>query len=416
MARGRSRSRTLPFLLTMILGVLFCICITPALAAEAQPSQDSKPDLICHTSDPKECYPRVFRPTDEFQIVHDDQELPKGLHVRLNIWTGKKEAKVNVPGEDDPALEGLPIDQAVVVVEPQQPDAPRVPQGAPEYEAVGKVKEPPQHVSESFVSTMKALGNGVIPDNHAFDEALEGLKELSHDIYYGLKIAEDSDVVHALFCLMADQKASGSEGFTPRDQQAASILASALQNNPPALKEVTKVWPKLVDSKCPSSADKTLRKSLFSSFIPSSNVDPAGAKQSASRVKAKVSTINGLIKDSSVRSEFLNNGGMEGLLKVLLPVEKEWAGAQRKVGQLVLDNFLDEDMGAELGQWPKVPKLSDKQCQTEESTTAEGCWDYHVARIMKANKGDKGHWSRDLNDRLAAARKKVSSPPRHEEL
>ncbi|KND90265.1 Nucleotide exchange factor SIL1 [Tolypocladium ophioglossoides CBS 100239] len=408
MARGRSTSRPLSFLLAMILGVLVCLSVTPALA-------DSKPDLICHSSNPKECYPRVFQPTDEFQVVHDDQELPKGLHVRLNIWTGKKEAKINVPGEDDPALEGLPVDQAIVVVDPEQPDAPRVPKGAPEYEPVGKVKEPPQHESESFVSVMKALGSGVIPDTHAFDEALEGLEELSHDIYYGLKVAEDSDVVKALFCLMADQKAPTSEAFTPRDQQAASILASALQNNPPALKEVTKVWPKLVDSKCPSN-NKTLRESLYSSFIPASNVDPAGAKKSAARVKAKVSTINGLIKDSSFRSEFLKNGGMEGLLKVLVPEEKEWAGAQRKVGQLVLDNFLDEDMGAELGQWPKVPKLSDKQCQTGESTTAEGCWDYHVARIMKANKGGKSHWSRDLNNRLAAERKRSSAPPKHEEL
>lgn len=408
MARGWSRPGSLPLLLAMILGILLCVATTPALA-------DSKPDLICLTSDPKECYPRIFQPTDEFQIVHDDQELPKGLHVRLNIWTGKKEAKINVPGEDDPALEGLPVDQAIVVVEPQQPDAPRVPKGAPEYEPVGKVKEPPQHESESFVSIMKTLGNGVIPDNHAFDEALEGLEELSHDIYYGLKITEDSEVVGALFCLMADQKASASEGFTPRDQQAASILAGALQNNPPALKEVTKAWPKLTGLKCPGT-DQTLGESVYSSFVPASNVDPAGAKQSASRVKAKVSTINGLIKDSSVRGEFLNNHGMEGLLKVLVPEEKEWAGAQRKVGQLVLDNFLDEDMGAELGQWPKAPRLGDKQCQAEESTTAEGCWDYHVARIMKANKRDKGHWSRDLNDRLAAARKASSAPPKHEEL
>ena len=392
----------------MILGVLFCVAFTPALA-------DSESSLICPTSDPKECYPRIFQPTDEFQTVRDDQELPKGLHVRLNIWTGEKEAKINVPGDDDPALEGLPVDQAVVVVEPQQPDAPKLPKGAPAYEPVGKVKEPPRHDSESFVSVVKALGSGVVPDNHAFDEALEGLEELSHDIYYGLKIAENSDAIKALFCLMANQKAPGSEGHAPRDQQAASILASALQNNPPALKEVAKAWPELVDSKCPDT-DKTLRESLYSSFIPASNADPAGVGQSASRAKAKVSTINGLIKDSSIRSEFLADGGMEGLLKVLVPEEKEWAGAQRKVGQLVLDNFLDEDMGAELGQWPKAPRLSDKQCQTKESTTAEGCWDYHVARIMKANKGDKNHWSRDLHDRLAVARKRPSASPRHEEL
>ena len=88
--------------------------------------------------------------------------------------------------------------------------------------------------------------------------------------------------------------------------------------------------------------------------------------------------------------------------------QHEWTGAQRRVGQLVLDNFLDEDMGATLGEWPTAARLADGQCsgsQGEGQGVQAGCWDYHVERLMKANKADKGHWSRDLHDRLAAARK-----------
>ena len=99
-----------------------------------------------------------------------------------------------------------------------------------------------------------------------------------------------------------------------------------------------------------------------------------------------------------------------------MPEAKEWAGAQRKAGQLVLDNFLDQDMGAALGEWPNIPRLSDKQCQTKESQTAEGCWDYHVARIMTATRASNGDWSRELNDKLTAARKEQSQQQSQEDV
>ncbi|KAJ6445741.1 C6 zinc finger domain protein [Purpureocillium lavendulum] len=422
MAKSSPRWRLTP-LMTLVLCLILCISVTPALgASEPRPSSvqsQGQAELICHTSDPKDCYPRIFEPTHEFQTVHDDQELPNGLYVRLNIWTGKKEAKINVPGEGDPALEGLPVDQAVVVVDPDQSQdqhsALRVPKDAPRYEPVGKVKEP-KHEAEGFAGAMKMLRGGVASNGQAFDEALEGLEDLSHDIYYGLKIAEDPEAVKSLFCLMTSQAPSVDPRYTPRDQQAASILASALQNNPPALEQVTKDWAKLTATKCPG-AETTLGEAIYRSFVPSRNADIAsGAKQSAARAKAKVSVVNGLIKDAAVRRDFLANGGMGGLLEVLAPEGAEWAAAQRKAGQLALDNFLDEDMGAQLGQWPRGPKVSDEKCRAADAGTPEGCWDYHVARIMKANKGNKNHWSRDLNDRLAAARKRASASPGREEL
>jgi nucleotide exchange factor SIL1 len=408
----------LGIMVAIIFGIIVCFFAAPSIAQESNSAKAAKQDsdLICHTSNPDECYPRIFQPTDEFQTVHSDQELPNGLHVRLNIWTGQKEAKINVPGESDASLEGLPVDKAVVVVDPeQQPDdAPIIPRGAPKYEPVGKVKGPQQE-SVAFHEGLTMLKSGVTKAGQAFDDALEELENLSHDLYYGLKIAEDSEAVKALLCLMSGQGAPTTDGASPRDQQAAAILAGALQNNPTALTEVTKVWPQLVGSECPNTKE-TLRLGVYSSVMPSRNGDGADTQQAAARVKSKVAVINGLIKDPSIRAEFLNDGGMAALLRVLMPEDKAWAGAQRKVGQLVLDNFLDEDMGAVLGQWPNIPRLGDEQCQTEESQTAEGCWDYHVARIMKSSRASKGDWSRDLNDRLVAARKEQSTERKHEEL
>ena len=40
---------------------------------------------------------RVFVPTDEWQTVEEDEVIPAGLHVRMNLETGHKEAKLLEP-------------------------------------------------------------------------------------------------------------------------------------------------------------------------------------------------------------------------------------------------------------------------------------------------------------------------------
>jgi nucleotide exchange factor SIL1 len=405
MSSIRFKRKSLPIIFALILGLLLCL----AAPAAASTSQQEKPDLICHTSNPEECYPRVFEPTDEFQTVHDDQEIPSGLHVRLNIWTGVKEAKINVPDEINPALEGLPIDQAMVLVEQEQPETIQVPKGAPKYDSIGKVKEPAQGGGAqveaiAFAETFKMLKSGVVPSDEEFDHGLEGLEELSHDIYYGLKITEDVDVVKALFCLMGSRDGEVSQGVTPRGQQAAAILAGALSNNPSALNEIAKIWTQLMDSSCPRDGTP-----LYDHFYyPISSVGDSPGK-----VKAVVSAINGLIKDENIREHFLANNGMKQLLGVLLHQGDEWAGAQRKVGQLVLDTFLDEDMGAQLGQWPRGQASSNLACVMPETCQDDGCWDYQVESMVRLN---RGQWSKELRKRLAAARKSASKTPDHGEL
>lgn len=398
-----ARSRTVATWSTLFLAMIFMVSVSSLpLTAASQDASSSGDDLICHTSDPKDCYPRVFQATDEFQTVHDDQELPNGLHVRLNIWTGKKEAKINVPDEQDPALEGLPVDSAVVLVDQEQPDTPVIPKGAPAYENAGKIKEP-QNAAQSFFDALKTVKTGADEKDKTFDDALDSLEEMSHDLYYGLKISEDADVVKALLCLMGDESQLATEGTNPRDHQAGMILSGALQNNPSALKEVAKIWPEIMDAKCPRDS-ATLGSNFYSSFVPDDTSDVSKSKPAALMAKAKVAAINGLIKDDAIREHFMKQGGMKRLLEVLVPTEQEWSGAQRKVGQLVLDNFLDADMGAKLGQWPTAAKLEDAKCQSKDSQTEEGCWAYHVERIMNANKDDEEHWSKDVHTRLDEAK------------
>ncbi|KAF4446620.1 hypothetical protein F53441_9751 [Fusarium austroafricanum] len=412
-----SRAQSLTFLVALVLGIVLCVFASPALASfsSSQQSPNTDTELICHTDDLKDCYPRVFQATDEFQVVHDDQELPYGLHVRLDMSTGRKEAKINVPGEGNPTLEGLPVDQAVVVVGQQQQEGPQIPKGAPAYEPIGKIKEPEdeEFVGKPFFTAMKMLKAGETGTGKELDDALEGMEELSHDIYYGLKVTEDPAVLKALFCMMADSDVAYPADITPRDHQAAAVLGAALQNNAAALKEITKQWPTLMEAQCPRTG-KSLRESFYTPLVPAHVPSSLNTKKLASTAKAKVGAINGLIKSDIIRGEFLKNDGMKLLLEVLVPQGKEWDTTQRKVGQLVLDTFLDEDMGAKLGQWPRTERDSDVKCQVYETGTGEGCWDYHVARIFKENKRDSGHWSRDLHDRLAALRKSGKVPPRVE--
>lgn len=417
---SRVSSRSAGVFAVLLVGLILCF-LAPSAHADskaAAAAASSESDLICRTDNPKDCYPRIFEPTDEFQTVHDDQEIPNGLHVRMNIWTGQKEAKINVPDEVDSSLEGLPVDQGIVVVDPEPEDGPKIPRGAPEYEAVGKIKGP-EHEAKAFGEAMTMLKTGTVSGEKTFDGLLDELEELSHDIYYGLKITEDTEAVKALFCLMADQGAPAVDGNMPRDQQAASILASSIQNNPTSLKEITKNWKSIMQHPCPKDGT-LLSDCIYKSLSPGDTSDKTISTQSAAKIKAKVSAINGLIKDNGIRQEFLKHGGMRQMQQILLPEGKEWAGAQRKVGQLALDNFLDEDMGAELGQWPTLPKISDKECQSTHLGVEEGCWDYHVAKIQKANKGDKSHWSKDLSKKLAEVRKKAPAAShasvRHGEL
>lgn len=373
-------------------------------------------DLLCDPSAPNDCYPRVFQPTEEFQAVRDGQELPSGLHVRMNIWTGEKEAKINVPGDDDASLEGLPVDRGVVVVESEAPGrkAPRIPNGAPAYEALGKVKKPEQE-ADSFHRSMEVLVSAGHQHDEDLDGALERLEDLSHDIYYGLKVAQDSEALRRLLCLMTGPaSADAPTGSTPRDQQAAAVLGGALQNNPAALQEVSRRWGDLLGSRCSQAAAAPLHRAFYSGFVPGESQDAVAAKTAASRAKAQVAAVNGLVKDDKIRADFLRNGGVQRLLEVLVRDGDEWAGAQRQVGQLVLDNFLDESMGAKLGQWPQTPKLSDGQCRTGRHRTDDGCWDFHVERIVEANKADHGHWSRRLQELLALPRKDETGPRRGE--
>jgi nucleotide exchange factor SIL1 len=422
----------LPVNLVALIGLMAWGASASSASAESAPSPSADVELICHTDNPAECYPKVFQATDEFQIVRPDQDLPIGLHVRLNVYTGVKEAKINVPDEVDPSLEGLPVDSSVVIVERDEAEEQiKPPPNAPAYEPVGNIKKPKSAdlaEGNAFYKSLTILKKGLDVDG-----ALEMLEDISHDIYYGLKIAEDYETVHELFCLSTSALSSTSENVDStilrRARLAALTLSSTVQNNPTALASIEAHWPKLAPSLCGDDKTRTtpLSSSIFTLLPTISSQLPTSPL-----TKARISLLTGLLKSPLFRAAFLttntntNDNGASHILRILTTYpatqqqeqqqeDEDWAQTQRRAALLLIDTFLDADMGAAVGEWPLpaarggTAQLSDGECEAlfggDNSPTSptrkwqgreDECVDWLVRWLSERFRKDKGHWSHEL--------------------
>ncbi len=363
-------------------------CLGMVIATQpAAPSPAAHTDLICPTDNPMDCYSRIFQPTEDFQIVREGQDLPLGLHVRMNVWTGEKEARLNIPMDDDTEFDGLPTERSVVVVDQPEDasvdnDGPalrgQVPQLPPAYDAVGKIKpsrEPDGsgEDSEKFWNAVSIVG-GSFASSADLELALTDLSDLAHDIYYGVELTKQGDVLWNLIRLM-------SSDSSLHRRQAASILGGSVQNNPTALKEARKAWESRI---YPNSGQSYKNKraceeeSLITQLHQSlrQETDPAATR-------AKITALNGLSKDPKMRDCFVVNLGMGDLLKIFLKEGDEWDSTRVKVAQYIMDTFLDEDMGAQPGIWPRGPADLDESCREPSLAANQGCWEYHLEMMMK---------------------------------
>jgi nucleotide exchange factor SIL1 len=414
MASYRSRS-FVRVALSLIFLSFFIACVaasSPPAAAASSPSAET--ELICHTENPAECYPKIFSATEEFQIVHDDQDLPSGLHVRLDMGTGKKEARLNTPMADDPALEGLPVEQAVLVVDQHgaEEELPLLRPGAPIYEPVGVVKEPLDK-NPNFAAALGFLKSHAekAPSDtgHPLDDALNDLEDVSHDMYYGQKISEDAEALQALFCLLTqrdlEQVKSRGEN-SRRDFLASTILVSSIQNNRPALTNVENHWDSVLNKQC-AFHQKPLRDIIYKNLEPKSQPGTEDWGHEATWTHSELRVMGRLLKSDVIGPQFLDNDGMKHFLQVLLTKGPEWETARGRVSQYVSDTFLDEDMGARLELWPFQAAASDKSVCEQESTRLDGgCWDYHLEALVKEKVNSA--WAEDLLTMLKQKRPGMS--------
>lgn len=419
----RSRPTSGLSITALILFVIFAAaCGAKASSSVTNRSPSEDVELICHTDNSADCYPKLFQATHEFQKVHKDQDIPPGLHVRLNVATGEREAKINDPNEKIGAVEGLPVDNSIVVVDSEEVKDEPIRSGAPAFEPVGMIK-PPTDESRAFHDALTLVGKGVPKDRlfsllkanqTAFDEALEHIEELAHDIYYGVKVTEDEDAMHTLLCLQSSEDVlmpRGDPGPAHRAQKASAIIAAALQNNPTALREVEKSWTDLMAAQCPGDdvePHATLAHACFNRLLPPVLADDGDYVDPSPEVlKARLAAFNGLLKSDAIKKQFLESGTMTRILRILLLRGEKYENVHVKAAHLVMDNFLDENMGAKLGLWPKFKALKDGECHMELSDVSEvdeGCWDSLVRAISGKHAADEGHWSTEMSNMLRQRR------------
>ncbi|KAI0116878.1 hypothetical protein F4814DRAFT_265572 [Daldinia grandis] len=412
---GRSYTHIMKRLAVAALVASSAFSLTNASSAASE-SPSAEAELICHTDNPAECYPKVFSATEHFQPVHDDQDLPPGLHVQLDIQTGQKQAKLVNPAEENPALEGLPVDRSVVVVDPEPPqdEQPRIPPGAPAYEPVGVVKAP-KGKNEGFLEALETVKKSSRADGNAapvvdpvdLDKALEDLEDLSHGLYYGLQIAEDADALHALLCLLTARDAAQAQRPLPQrtDFLASAILASSTRNNRPALRAVEQSWDALLEKPClPSPSPAPLRSELFSALQPTSAPGSADEPAEAYATRLSLAVLDGLLKSPQIAAQFLAHDGMRHFLRILQRADPVWDARKAKVARIVSDVFLDEDVGAVLGVWPTSASVSEASvCEGGGSDSLEdGCWEYHLEVISRGPEAPD--WSQPLLDLLRRRR------------
>ncbi|KAI0391676.1 hypothetical protein F5Y17DRAFT_398837 [Xylariaceae sp. FL0594] len=406
----------------LLVAVILSIFSFSSTAASPPPASSpaAEAELICHTDNPAECYPKVFSPTEEFQLVHDDQDLPPGLHVQLDVQTGEKRAKLYDASEDNnnPALAGLPVQQDVIVVEQEVQDAPRIPAGAPAYEPIGLVKAP-REKNGAFVEALETIKKQ--KENRALelDVALQIIGELAYDMYYGLQVSEDAEAVQSLFCLMLGGGGGGGGGEGPlterTDFMAFDILTSAVRNNAPALSAIEKAWDAISTKQCTSDA-QTIKQELLSRLTPVSTPGTEAESAEVENMRFSLKVTGELLRSPKIKTEFLESDGMQGFLQTLLRDGNGWKATRATVARIVSDIFLDEDLGATVGVWPRAKQRVDA-AHCEEGGLGDECWEYHLAKISKGVEAPE--WSRQLLDLIRgtqAVDEQSENSPQHSEL
>ncbi|QRG39367.1 hypothetical protein FDK38_003809 [Candidozyma auris] len=184
-----------------------------------------------------DCYPEVFEPTNEWQVVREGQHIPKGLHVRMNMDTNEREAKLLDPNETDGA-ELVAVDNQEEAHEETRKQI---------EEALAKFKEQVKTYKRSKVNEgeLNDFGSAVAEimnfddDLGRAEEALNTLSELAHDREFGVRLTQKPDIFEKIHTIALEVN-------EPRIKETCyGILGASLSNNPEAVTNVLQNQPSL---------------------------------------------------------------------------------------------------------------------------------------------------------------------------
>ena len=240
-------------------------------------------DIICDPSNLDNCYPRIFEPTSEWQLIKPGQDIPPGLHVRLNMETLEKEAKLmereeeeenrkgeveqqHKFGQEDNHNAGDVNNKVVELIVGENNGDDESPKNQNSNEAGETAKEqtksrneqiqqqilkakteykPKSRVNaEDLTNFDSALNEVEQYDAHLqtqtennnkerFELALDTIQDYVHDIELGVKLtsSKDSTVLRKLIDL-------AESGDGELKSKVYNIIASSLRNNPEAVQNI----------------------------------------------------------------------------------------------------------------------------------------------------------------------------------
>ena len=218
------------------LSLLFLSRVQASAPASSPPAST---ELICHTAHASECYSAIFQPTEHFQRVHDDQSIPPGLHVRMNLATGLKEARLNVPEpqgthyadlvfmDELPPRPSIEEDERVTEVPElqDQSDVDTAYERGPYFPAAFDAEESSLFsASIAILQSTTALSNTDLP-------ALSALQDLAHSVDWGLAFARDAVASQHIVSAIHPGSAAPAE----LRSAATLLLGTAIHSNYAAL-------------------------------------------------------------------------------------------------------------------------------------------------------------------------------------
>ena len=297
------------------------ISISSSQAVVPSPTADT--EIICHTPNAAECYPRIFQPSNDFQIVHEDQAIPAGLHIRLNLETGRKEAKINVPDttsteeSHDLVLVDVPDEQEEALDSQNVRDQTNP---AKYQDLLGKHVD----VAEASVYSASIESLLISTDDQTLFDKLEILEDLAHSSHWGLTLAKNKDVMRRVVEIF-----DNTSGSMRLRCSAALLLSTTLQNNLPALKAALEHF---------QSKYVGVPSGLLDHIFPVFTGNNDSLLWSRS-----ITLLSGICYDEDTRCYFKRSRGVEQMISIF---DAEKAGqdnkdtVRRKIANILSDHFL----------------------------------------------------------------------------
>lgn len=310
---------------------------------------DVNQEIICNPENSEDCYPKVFIPSSEWQLIRDNQDIPPGLHVRLNIETLKKEAKLMDPEDQDTS-------NAIIVAEDEVRDRSdevqeefdssqkeQIRQKVAEFK---KAHNKPKVDSEELNNFQNTIDEVVYydGDKDRLKIALETLEDLSHDIELGVGLTQNSQVFASFLDMISNNIGEVYEEIIYR------IMGSSLRNNPEAIKNTLE------------GQSSTFVETLFRKLKTSSDVIQ----------KRILGIIQSLNQDLQFRTYFYNHSGVTKLVETFTSL-----GPQAK--ERLINIFEDLHM---------ISETQASERRADEPNSADGQFSQMLQTILAENRGD----------------------------